>query len=195
MRQRLARQLEFILELDKLKTVLRRSYLLHEDRRENSAEHSWHVAMAAIVLSEHAQEPIDVGHVIELMLVHDIVEIDAGDAIVYDIAAREAKAAAERQAAERIFGLLPDEQAERLRALWHEYEEGDSPEVRFARSLDRLLPLLQNIHTQGRTWREHGVRKHQVLEHNAHMRRGSVALWDYIREEVEQAAQRGDLPE
>jgi putative hydrolase of HD superfamily len=133
--------------------------------------------------------------VIELMLVHDIVEIDAGDAIVYDAAAREAKAAEEREAAERIFGLLPPEQGERLRALWLEYEEGDTVEVRFARALDRLLPLLQNVHTGGRTWREHGIRKHQVLAHNAHVEEGSPALWEYIRAEIEAANERGDLPE
>jgi putative hydrolase of HD superfamily len=195
MQERLATQIRFILELDKLKTVLRRSYLLHEDRRENSAEHSWHVAMAAVVLAEHATEEVDVGRVIELMLVHDIVEIDAGDAIVYDAAAREAKAEEERAAAERIFGLLPPEQGERLRALWLEYEEGDSAEVRFARALDRLLPLLQNVHTGGRTWREHGIRKHQVLAHNAHVEKGSPALWEYIRDEIEAANERGDLPE
>lgn len=195
MQERLATQIEFILELDKLKTVLRRSYLLHEDRRENSAEHSWHVAMAAIVLAEWADEPVDVGHVIQLMLVHDIVEIDAGDAIVYDVAAREKKAAREHAAAERIFGLLPGEQGQRLRALWLEYEQGDSAEVRFARALDRLIPLLQNVHTEGRTWRENGIRKHQVLEHNAHMQKGSVALWDYVREHIERSSLRGILPE
>jgi len=195
MNARLARQIDFLLELDKLKTVLRRSYLVHADRRENSAEHSWHVAMLATVLCEHADEPVDVAHVVELMLVHDIVEIDAGDAMVYDAAARADKAARERQAAARIFGLLPEEQGQRLHALWVEYEDGDSAEVRFARTLDRLMPLLHNLHTEGRTWRENGIRKHQVLEHNAHMEQGSSTLWEYVRQRIEQAAARGHLPE
>jgi len=195
MQARLSTQIDFILELDKLKAVRRRSYLLNEDRRENSAEPSWHVAMAAMVLAEWAQEPVDVGHVIQLMLVHDIVEIDAGDAMVYDVEARAQKAAREHEAAERIFGLLPPEQAERFRALWLEYEEGDSAEVRFARALDRLIPLLMNVHGGGRTWRENGIRKHQVLEHNAHMEHGSAALWDFVRTHIELSAERGDLAE
>jgi putative hydrolase of HD superfamily len=194
MNERLARQVDFILELDKLKSVLRRSYLVHADRRENSAEHSWHVAMLATVLCEHADEPVEVGHVIELMLVHDIVEIDAGDTLVYDTAAREDKAMRERQAAKRIFGLLPEEQGRRLHALWLEYEHGDSAEVRFARTLDRLMPLLHNLHTEGRSWREHGIRKHQVLEYNAHMEQGSTTLWAYVRQRIEQAAEQGHLP-
>jgi putative hydrolase of HD superfamily len=194
MSDRLQKQISFLLELDQLKAVLRRSYLLNQERRENSAEHSWHVAMLANVLAEYADEPVDIDRVTKMLLLHDIVEIDAGDTMVYDVEARKGKAAKEAAAAIRIFGLLPDDQAESLRSVWQEFEDCESPEARFARALDRLMPLLHNIHTQGRTWKENGIRKHQVLEVNAHMEKGSVRLWEYVRKSIEEAAERGDLP-
>ena len=194
MSDRLKRQIDFVLELDQLKAVLRRSYLLNQERRENSAEHSWHVAMLANVLVEYADEPVDVDRVILMLLLHDIVEIDAGDTMVYDTAARAGRAKREAAAAKRIFGLLPDDQAESLGGLWREFEECESPEARFARSLDRLMPLLHNLHTGGRTWKENGIRKHQVLEVNAQIEKGSSRLWQYVRTLIEEAAERGDLP-
>src|SRR6516165_1178949 len=138
--ERLRRQLEFILEIDRLKSVLRRSYLIDSDRHENSAEHSWHLGVAAMVLAEHAKEKIDVGKVIHLVLVHDLVEIDAGDTFIYDDAANVGKAAREQKAANRLFGLLPEEQAQTFMALWREFEHRQTPESKFAFALDRLMP-------------------------------------------------------
>jgi putative hydrolase of HD superfamily len=194
MTDRLQQQISFILELDQLKAVLRRSYLLNQERRENSAEHSWHVATLANVLAEYADDPVDIDRVTRMLLLHDIVEIDAGDTMVYDVEARKGKAAKETAAAERIFGLLPDDQAKSFGDLWREFEDCESPEARFARALDRLMPLLHNLNTGGRTWRENGIRKHQVLEVNAQIEKGSTRLWQHVREQIEAAAERGDLP-
>ena len=192
---RLTRQIDFILELDRLKTVLRRSYLLHEDRRENSAEHSWHLAMLAMVLAEHADEEVDGARVARMLLIHDVVEIDAGDTFVYDAVARAEKAQKEEPAAERIFGLLPEDQSREFRALWQEFEAGETPDARFGQTLDRLMPLLHNLEGGGRSWREHGIAKHQVLDRNAHMALGSKALWEYARKRIEAAAAGGNLAE
>ncbi|HEY3415737.1 MAG TPA: HD domain-containing protein, partial [Armatimonadota bacterium] len=148
---RLARQMSFALEIDKLKTVMRQSYLLDTSRKENDAEHSWHLALLAIVLHEYAAESeTDLPRVIELVLAHDLVEIDAGDTFLYDQVGYTDKPEREQAAADRIFGLLPADQATYLRGLWEEFEDGQTPEARFARALDRIEPLLLNIHTQGR---------------------------------------------
>ena len=146
---RLTQQLRFLLELDRLKSVFRQSRLIHTDRMENSAEHSWHLAMLAVVLAEYAAEDIDLVRVVKMALIHDIVEIDAGDTYIYDEQARREKARLEQQAAERIFGLLPKQQAAELRTLWEEFEAKQTPEARFAGALDRLQPLLLNYHTAG----------------------------------------------
>ena len=192
---RLARQIEFLLEIDKLKSVFRRSYLLNCERRENSAEHSWHVAMLAMILAEHVDEPIDLARVLKILLVHDVVEVDAGDTMVYDEAAAVDKPAKERAAAERIFGMLPDDQRAELSGLWEEYEQGDSPEARFAMAVDRLMPLLHNYHTQGKTWREHGIKASQVLAVNARIGAASTSLWAYARSFIEDAVSKGYLAE
>ncbi len=192
---RLARQIEFLLEIDQLKSVYRRSYLLSQERHENSAEHSWHVAMLAMVLAEHVDEPLDVPRVVKMLLIHDVVEIDAGDTFVYDRAAAADKAEPERKAADRIFGLLPEDQRAEFVGLWEEYERGDTPEARFAMAVDRLMPLLHNVHTQGRAWREHGVRCGQVIEVNARIGASSGRLWDYVRPLIEAAARKGHLAE
>jgi putative hydrolase of HD superfamily len=186
---RLARQLHFILELDKLKSVYRRTYLLDETRSENSAEHSWHLALMAIVLAEHANEPLDVGKVIRMVLIHDIVEIDAGDTYIYDV--QDEKAERERRAAERIFGLLPPDQEEEFRALWNEFESAATPEARFASALDRFIPQLHNFHTQGRSWKEHGITSERVLQRNAEISRGSVTLWEWTQVLIERAEAEG----
>lgn len=162
--ERLARQLEFLLEADRLKGVLRQSYVLGGERKENSAEHSWHVALMAVVLAEHAPSEVDLPRVVRMLLVHDVVEIDAGDAYFYDAAANAAKDGRERLAATRLFGLLPPDQAAELRAAWEEFEAGETPEARFAKGMDRLMPLLHNHRTRGRSWQEHGIRRHQVAE-------------------------------
>jgi putative hydrolases of HD superfamily len=175
--ERLRQQLQFILEIDRLKSVLRRSYLIDVERNENSAEHSWHLALAAMVLAEHANEKIDVAKVIRLVLVHDLVEIDAGDTFVYDDVANIGKAAREQAAANRLFGLLPDEQARSFMALWREFEDRESPEAKFGFALDRLMPILHNVFTDGRSWKEHGIRQEQALTKNRAINDGSAALW------------------
>lgn len=190
---RLCDQVRFILEIDKLKGVLRRTYLVDGTRRENSAEHSWQVAVMAIVLAEHANEPVDAGRVARMLLVHDIVEVDAGDTFVYDTAGAESKAERERAAADRIFGLLPFDQRAELRALWEEFEAASTPDARFAAALDRMMPVLHNIHTGGRAWRENSVTADMVISRNSRMAEGSVALWEYLRGEIEGAVERGHL--
>jgi len=184
--QRLRQQLQFILEIDRLKNVLRRSYLIDVDRHENSAEHSWHLALAAMVLAEHAKETIDVGKVIHLVLVHDLVEIDAGDTFIYDDAANVGKAAREQQAANRLFGILPEEQAESLMALWREFEDRQTPEAKFALALDRLMPVLHNVFTQGGSWQEHGIRQEQALTKNRPIDDGSPVLWQVVESLIKQ---------
>jgi putative hydrolases of HD superfamily len=182
----LRRQLEFILEIDRLKSVLRQSYLIDIDRHENSAEHSWHLAVAAMVLAEHAKERIDVSKVIRLVLVHDLVEIDAGDTFIYDEAANVGKAAREQEAANRIFGVLPEDQARTFMALWREFEDRETPEAKFAFALDRLLPVLHNVFTQGGSWKEHGIRREQALKKNRPIEDGSPDLWQVVESLITQ---------
>lgn len=177
---RLARQLDFLVELDKLKQVLRRTMLVGESRLENSAEHSWHLGVMAALLSEYAPGGVDLERTMTMLLVHDVVEIDAGDTFVFDAAAMADKEERELRAAERIFGLLPDDQADRLRALWDEFEGGATPEARFANALDRFHALLQNVHNGGGTWKRHGVGRDQVLERMEPIRAGAPALWPYV---------------
>ncbi len=193
--ERLERQLRFLLEADSLKHVERRSWLVGEKRRENSAEHSWHVALLALVLAEHADEPVDASKVAAMMLVHDLVEIDAGDTFRYDEAGNRDREERERRAADRIFGLLPEDQGGALRALWEEYEAGESAEARFAAAVDRLMPLLQGCATQGRTWREHGITRDRVLERNRPIGAASKALWAAARARIDEAVARGWLEE
>ncbi len=190
---RLARQLQFILEIDRLKQVLRRSYITGGSRRENSAEHSWHVAVMAAVLAEHALEPVDVGRVIGMMLVHDIVEVDAGDTFCYDVVGYEDKADREMMAADRIFGLLPADQAVHFRGLWDEFEARETAEAKYAAALDRLMPLMHNVQTQGRTWQEHGVTYEQVIERNRHMAEGAPELWKFAKDMIDKAVEDGYL--
>jgi putative hydrolase of HD superfamily len=192
--ERLVRQLEFIREADELKRVLRRSYLFREDRRENSAEHSWHVTLMALVLAEHADFGVDRERVLKMLLVHDIVEIDAGDTPVYDVAARATKAAEEVRAADRLFGLLPHDQGSELRALWDEYEAQESPEARFAKAMDRLMPMLHNALGGARTWTELGVVEHQVREINRPIEEASETLWRFVSEALDRAVADGLLP-
>jgi len=190
---RFERQIQFILEVDKLKTILRRTYLLNADRVENTAEHSWHLAIGAILLAEHANEPVDITRVLKMVLVHDIVEIDAGDTYFYDEAAEVDKSTREQRAADRLFGILPADQGEELRALWEEFELGETPEARFALALDRFMPQLHNYYTEGRSWNEHGITADRVLERNASIANGSGKLWDCARSLLDDAVERGFL--
>lgn len=191
---RLGRQLQFILEIDKLKTVLRRT-LIGDGRRENSAEHSWHLAMLAILLGEYANQQVDTLRVLKMTLVHDIVEIDAGDTFVYDEAGEATKAEREKLAAERIFRLLPGDQAAELRGLWDEYEQRQSPEAKFAYALDRLIPVMLNYARQGDMWRHYGITAGRVLARNESMAAGSQALWEYVKQLVAEAVKKGYLAE
>jgi putative hydrolase of HD superfamily len=191
----LNQQLEFVLDADRLKRVERRSRLADASRRENSAEHSWHLALMAMVLAEHAAQPVDLLRVLQMLVVHDLVEIDAGDTFVYDEAARAEKAALESRAAARVFGQLPAEQAERFIALWEEYEASETPAARFCHSLDRLQPLMLNRASGGATWTEHGVTADRVREVNGHIEDGSAALWTVAQALIADAVARGYLAE
>jgi putative hydrolase of HD superfamily len=191
--ERLTRQLTFVLELDRLKRILRQTVLLDESRQENSAEHSWHLAMMVVVLHEYAAEPVDLARVLKMVLVHDVVEIDAGDTFCYDAEANLDKEEREHRAAERIFGLLPEEQARELRELWLEFEARETPEARFAAALDRLQPMMHNYHTAGSSWQRHGISKRQVLHRNSPMEEGAPELWRYAERFIEAAAAAGVL--
>ena len=188
-------RIRFLVELDRLKLVLRRTLLSDESRRENTAEHSWHVALLALVLADQADEPVDALHVARLMLVHDIVEIDAGDTFVYDTAGRETQAAREEAAADRLFGLLPDPHGPELRRDWDEFEAGTTPEARFARAIDRLQPLLLNHASRGAAWRDHGITADRVRRVNSTIGESSTALWDVAQRVIDDAVARGWLAE
>jgi putative hydrolase of HD superfamily len=188
---RLQQQMEFLIEMDKLKSIYRQTHLMDKSRNENDAEHSWHLAIMALFLSEHAREDIDVCRVIKMVLIHDIVEIDAGDTFAYDSAGSETKRAREVAAAERIFPLLPSEQAMELWELWEEFETGETPEAQFANSLDRMAGALNNLQTGGMGWRRHGVSVDRVLARNAVIEKGSPVLWEYLEARIEEAAAQG----
>ena len=191
---RLAQQIQFIIEIDKLKRVLRQTLLTDESRQENSAEHSWHLAMMAILLAEYApSSDVDVLHVIKMLLVHDLVEIDAGDTFCYDVLSNQSKAAREAEAATRIFGLLPEEQGAELRDLWEEFEVQESVNARFATALDRLQPLLHNQQTRGGTWRIHGITRDQVLRRMHPIQEGAPALWSFVEQVIEECVVAGYL--
>lgn len=192
-KERLSQQLRFVAELDKLKNVLRRNPLSDGSRRENSAEHSWHLSMLAVTLAEYANEPVDILHVVNMLLIHDLVEIDAGDTFCYDEEAKLDKEQREQAAAERIFGMLPEDQAKRFRALWDEFEAAETPASKFANALDRLQPLLLNYHSGGGTWREYDVPLSRVLDRVGPIRDGSKALWQVAERLLDDAVQRGLL--
>jgi putative hydrolase of HD superfamily len=192
--RRLEQQMTFVAEAGLLKGVLRQTMLTRPARRENSAEHSWHLAVMALALGDYAPPGTDLARVTAMLLVHDLVEVDAGDLFVYADAADQARQeAAERAAADRIFGLLPADQAASARGLWDEFEERRTAEARFARALDRLQPMLANIQADGGTWREHGITADQVLAKVALIEDGSPELGRYARDLVEQAVSDGIL--
>jgi len=191
---RLERQIEFVREVDKLKTINRQTLLTDASRQENDAEHSWHLALMAMVLSEYAgSDTINLLHVIRMVLVHDLVEIDAGDTYCYDEAGYKDKTQREITAAERIFNLLPPDQATEVRALWDEFEASQTPEAKFANALDRLQPLMHNVFTNGRMWKKHGIVKSQVIGRNRKIADGTPDLWTFARNLIEKAADDGHL--
>lgn len=191
--EQLIKQIEFIKEIDKLKYVLRRTCLLHSNRRENDAEHSWHLAMMAIILAEYANEPVNLLKVLKMVLMHDIVEIDSGDVFIYDTTQNHTNTEEELKAARRIFGMLPQAQAEALIEIWEEFEAGQTAEAKFARALDRLEPLLQNTSNDGGTWKEFDVRYDQVVMKKKVIARGSEQLWAFAEELLQQNLEKGIL--
>lgn len=193
MKERLKKQVEFLLELDKMKNLYRQTYVLHEDRKENDAEHSWHLAILAFLLAEYSDKNIDVTHVMKMVLLHDVVEIDAGDTYCYDNEGNKSKAEREEKAAQRIFGFLPEDQRKEFYDLWREFEDSETPDARFAAMLDRIQPLLLNYTKGGISWKEHGIYKQQVLSRNIDYFSESDELAELIKDIIYDAAEKGWL--
>ncbi|WP_421976129.1 HD domain-containing protein [Roseivirga seohaensis] len=189
--ERLRKQIEFIHEIDKLKYIQRKTKLFRSNRHENDAEHSWHLAMMVMVLTEHSNAPIDILKVLKMVLLHDIVEIDAGDTFLYDTSKSHDNWNEEFAAAERIFGLLPNDQEEEFIAVWKEFETGESNEAKFAKAIDRLQPVLQNLSNGGGTWTEFSVKFETVIKKINGIQKGSNTLWDYTEEMIDQGLRNG----
>ena len=191
MMERLEKQMEFILEVDKVKKIVRQTYLSDASRKENDAEHSWHLALMAVLLKEYSNEEVDLAKVIPMVLIHDLVEIDAGDTYAYDEAGAKTKRERETKAADRIFGLLPSNQGTWLRELWEEFEAYETAEAKFAHVLDNAQPHLLNDASNGRSWAEHGVHKSQIYKRNEHTSEGSREIWEYMKKLVDKHIQLG----
>lgn len=204
--ERLEKQIRFLLELDKMKNLYRQTYIINDEdrpsggeftprppRKENDAEHSFHLAIFAAILSEYANESIDTAHVMKMVLVHDVVEIDAGDTYCYDPEGNKTKRSRELKAADRLFGLLPDDQRDEYRSLWDEFEANETPDAKFANAMDRLQPVLMNYAKGGISWQEHGVKYDSVVERNEKISLGSSELWDYVKPLFDDALAKGKL--
>lgn len=191
--ERLKKQMEFIVEVDKVKNIIRQTYLTDGNRKENDAEHSWHLALMAVLLKEYSNEEVDLAKVVPMVLIHDLVEIDAGDTYAYDEAGAETKRERETKAADRIFGMLPEDQCKWFRELWEEFEAYETPEAKFAHVLDNCQPLLLNDASNGRSWAEHGVRKSQIYKRNEHTSEGSVEIWEYMKELIDKHIRLGNV--
>lgn len=189
----LLKQVNFIKEIDKLKYIQRKTKLFNSDRHENDAEHSWHLAMMTLVLAEHSDAPIDVLKVLKMVLIHDIVEIDAGDTFIYDSLKNHTNTDEELVAAKRIFGLLPEEQANEFITIWQEFEEGVTNEAKFAKSMDRFEPLLQNTSNNGGTWAEFNVDYQKVYDKKKAIKQGSASLWSYSENLLNKSVEKGIL--
>ena len=194
MEERMKKQMAFALEIDKVKNIFRQTHLSLRGRNENDAEHSWHMAVMAYLLKEYANEEVDIAKVMIMCLIHDIVEIDAGDTYAYDEEAKKTQRQREERAANRIYGLLPEDQKQELRGLWEEFEEAKTPEAKFARAMDHLQPLMLNDATNGKSWLEHCVNISQVLARNVHTEEGSKELWAYAKENwIEKNVKNGNI--
>jgi putative hydrolase of HD superfamily len=191
--ERLLKQIQFIVEIDKVKQIFRQNVVIGTSRNENDAEHSWHLAVMAILLSEYAADEVDVLRVVKMVLIHDLVEIDAGDTFCYDEKAHEDKEEREKKAAERLFNILPEDQVKEIWELWREFEELKTPEARFAACLDRLQPLILNYNTKGHTWSKPGVVSAKVLKRNEPLKETTPLLWEYVKEVIEDCIQKGYL--
>lgn len=192
---RLEQQLAFILEIDKVKQIFRQNYLADASRRENDAEHSWHIALMAILLKEYAAEEVDVSRVMTMVLIHDLVEIDAGDTYAYDEEGAVTKSEREQRAADRIFGLLPEDQGTYFRALWDEFEEYETPDARYAHLLDNFQPFLLNNAAGGISWVEHQVHKWQICKRNEKTGETSPEIWDYMEGVIRENIAKGNIKE
>ena len=190
---RFEQQMKFILEIDKVKNVFRQTYLADGNRKENDAEHSWHMAIMAFLLKEYAQEEVDIMRVVLMVLIHDLVEIDAGDTYAYDLDGLQTKREREVKAAERIFGLLPKDQEEQFRELWDEFEAYESAEAKYAHMLDNFQPLMLNDALDGKSWKEHKVKKRQIYSRNAKTMEGSEKIWEYMKDLVQKNIDRGNI--
>ena len=195
MNDRLKKQMEFILEVDKLKKIGRQTYLSDASRKENDAEHSWHLALMAVLLAEHSNEDIDILKVITMVLIHDLVEIDAGDTYAYDEVGKASQRKREETAADRIFNILPEDQARYMRNLWEEFEAQETSEAKFARTLDNAQPVMLNDATDGLAWREHEVKLNQVMGRNKNTHKGSQDIWEYVQNIFIKNVSKGNIIE
>ena len=193
--KKLQQQMIFIAEVDKLKNIFRRTILTDSSRRENDAEHSWHLALMAIVLEEYAAEPVNLGRVLAMVTVHDLIEIYAGDTFAFDTAANQDKAQREQAAAEKLFGMLDQEQGNKFRQLWEEFDAMNTADSRFAASLDRIQPFMHNVLTEGHTWKLGSVTKEQVYRRMAPVKTGTPALWPWLESQVASAIEKGWIKE
>ena len=191
--ENLLKQVSFIKEIDKLKYIQRKTKLFNSNRHENDAEHSWHLAMMTIVLAEYSNKPIDILKVLKMVLIHDIVEIDAGDTFIYDTIKNHTNTQQELIAANRIFGLLPSEQAKEFIAIWEEFENGITDEAKFAKSMDRFEPLLQNTSNKGGTWAEFNVPYQKVYDKKKEIKNGSTTIWNYAESLINESVEKGIL--
>ena len=191
--ERLQKQMEFILEVDKVKQIVRQTYLTDGSRKENDAEHSWHLALMAVLLKEYANEEVNLEKVIPMVLIHDLVEIDAGDTYAYDRAGLVTQRERETKAADRIFGMLPENQGRRFRDLWEEFEAYETAEAKFAHVLDNCQPLILNDASGGKSWKEHTVHKSQIYKRNEHTAEGSREIWEYMKTLVDKHIQLGNV--
>lgn len=190
---RLQKQMEFIVEVDKVKKIMRQTYLSDASRKEDDAEHSWHLALMAVLLKEYSNEEVDLTKVIPMVLIHDLVEIDAGDTYAYSGESAAVTEARERKAAERVFGILPEDQGKVFRDLWEEFEAYQTPEAKFAHVLDNCQPMLLNDASNGLSWTEHQVRKSQIYKRNEHTAEGSRKIWNYMQSLVQKHIELGHV--
>lgn len=190
---RLQKQMEFIVEVDKVKKIMRQTYLSDASRKEDDAEHSWHLALMAVLLKEYSNEEVDLSKVIPMVLIHDLVEIDAGDTYAYSGESAVVTEAREREAAERVFGILPEDQGKIFRDLWEEFEAYETPEAKFAHVLDNCQPMLLNDASNGLSWTEHQVRKSQIYKRNEHTAEGAREIWNYMQSLVQKHIELGHV--
>ena len=188
---KLLKDMEFIVEVDRMKTILRQTSVIGVDQRENDAEHSWHISLMAVILQEYSNKSIDVLKVIKMLLTHDLVEIYAGDTFCYDVKGNEDKRERELQAAEKIYGMLDSEKGSELRLLWDEFEEMKTPEALFAASMDRIQPMLSNYHNNGGTWEKYDVKKENIYKRISPVEKTSDELWEYMKYVIEDSEKKG----